>query len=278
MSNNTNASASASLSGTPSASAKNSPRRSSVMSKRPSLKLNGGGDRKGGELEQSMPLFLPSDSRKTSSAGIAYGNRTDGVISGSSSGNGIDNRNVSGATTKRLSASGTNHIDFNVLNENIEDASCDDDIFEEIEKNSKSKYEYKQAEVIPIVVVPSNLGKPFNNVKKFVEIAKEEEREKNDHDKEYEGMFFGGIRSAFEKEMAEYAESKKKFVGGPFRNFSGKASVMPLRQEGGIRTEGIYPKGNAGGFMINSRQVNLFDTPIMRRDDKAKHVVASDWT
>eukprot|EP01042_Synura_sphagnicola_P001620 gene1620-1885_t len=86
-------------------------------------------------------------------------------------------------------------------------------------------------------LVPFNSSKPYSNFKnKFVKTAKSVEDEKE----EYLGTHTVPYRSPYEQDRAEYVASKEKFVGGSFRGFSGVASALPLRQEGGVRPHGPY--------------------------------------
>mmetsp|Transcript_29497 Transcript_29497/g.49819 ORF Transcript_29497/g.49819 Transcript_29497/m.49819 type:complete len:729 (-) Transcript_29497:387-2573(-) len=86
------------------------------------------------------------------------------------------------------------------------------------------------------VVCKSDIDKKaYNNFAKFVdmdEVCVEEA---------YQGSYKGGFLTPYERERKEYNDAKMKFVGGEFRNFSGKASQIPLRKEGGIRIFGEYP-------------------------------------
>jgi hypothetical protein len=76
--------------------------------------------------------------------------------------------------------------------------------------------------------------KPFNSFSKF------EDMDLVDIDAN-EGTYRGGFLTPYERERREYIQAKTKFVAGDFRNFSGVASQIPLRKEGGIRGHGAYP-------------------------------------
>jgi hypothetical protein len=50
----------------------------------------------------------------------------------------------------------------------------------------------------------------------------------------------GLYMTQYEREKVERAEKKKKFLHGGFKGYSGVASAMPLRKEGGVRVAGEY--------------------------------------
>ena len=76
--------------------------------------------------------------------------------------------------------------------------------------------------------------KPYNSYAKYEEMDTVDVGE-------YQSEIKGGYLTPFERDRKEYTESKTKFIAGEFRNFSGVASRIPLRKEGGIRVFGEYP-------------------------------------
>lgn len=76
--------------------------------------------------------------------------------------------------------------------------------------------------------------KPFNSFAKFEEMDLV-------NVEEYQSEIKGGYLTPYERDRKEYTLSKTKFIAGTFRNYSGVASQIPLRKEGGIRVFGEYP-------------------------------------
>lgn len=85
-------------------------------------------------------------------------------------------------------------------------------------------------------VVRPKSSKPYSTKAKFDEIV-----EKEKMTKEYLGVFRGGHLSAYDKERREYVSRKTRFIAGTFKTHHGKASEMPLRQDGGVRAHGAFP-------------------------------------
>mmetsp|Transcript_3140 Transcript_3140/g.4859 ORF Transcript_3140/g.4859 Transcript_3140/m.4859 type:complete len:166 (+) Transcript_3140:137-634(+) len=80
--------------------------------------------------------------------------------------------------------------------------------------------------------------KPYLYIRSKTYKKKKREIEKN---KEvYTGIYKDGYLTPFERQKKEYAESRKNFIGGEFRRFSGVASEIPLRKEGCVRASGAY--------------------------------------
>jgi hypothetical protein len=76
--------------------------------------------------------------------------------------------------------------------------------------------------------------KPFNSWAKYEEMDEVAVED-------YQAQYRGGFLTPYERERKEYTNSKTKFLAGEFRSFSGVASQIPLRKEGGIRVFGEYP-------------------------------------
>eukprot|EP00602_Paraphysomonas_sp_CaronLab_P004901 CAMPEP_0185026638 /NCGR_PEP_ID=MMETSP1103-20130426/10977_1 /TAXON_ID=36769 /ORGANISM="Paraphysomonas bandaiensis, Strain Caron Lab Isolate" /LENGTH=696 /DNA_ID=CAMNT_0027560287 /DNA_START=242 /DNA_END=2332 /DNA_ORIENTATION=- len=92
-----------------------------------------------------------------------------------------------------------------------------------------------QEPVRTVRVRPSS-SKPYSTAKAFERLVEEENMQK-----EYVGTFRGGYLTPYERDRKEYINSKKNFVGGTFKSYFGKASEIPLRQEGAIRPNGPFP-------------------------------------
>jgi len=90
--------------------------------------------------------------------------------------------------------------------------------------------------------------KPYNLAKRFDKLASENLDPTINEAGEYVGLYTEVYRSALEREIHEYNEAKKSFVGPPFRTFSGVASAIPLRKEGLVRPQGSYPKAPPPGL------------------------------
>ena len=58
---------------------------------------------------------------------------------------------------------------------------------------------------------------------------------------DFKGTYTEMYRSEHEKQIHEYNEAKKKFIGAPFRTQFGKASQIPLRPEGVVGSDGTFP-------------------------------------
>ena len=61
-----------------------------------------------------------------------------------------------------------------------------------------------------------------------------------------------------QKQIYEYNEAKKKFIGEPFRTHFGKASSIPLRPEGVVGSDGKYPKQPTGMVAPLAVDWNMF--------------------
>ena len=71
--------------------------------------------------------------------------------------------------------------------------------------------------------------RPKSNYKKLLHKFEKEDKAAREQ-KTYQGAYTDIYRSAVEQEIHDYNEAKKKFVGPPFRGYSGKASQIPLRE------------------------------------------------
>jgi hypothetical protein len=89
--------------------------------------------------------------------------------------------------------------------------------------------------------------KPYSLAKRFEKLASENLDPTVNEAGEYVGLYTEVYRSALEREIHDYNEAKKTFVGPPFRSFSGVASAIPLRKEGQIRAQGSYPQAPPPG-------------------------------
>jgi hypothetical protein len=78
-------------------------------------------------------------------------------------------------------------------------------------------------------------GKPYCGYREHQKRIEEMERE------EYQSVFRGGYLTPYEKERKEYSHLRKKFLNGTFKTYSGKASEIPLRSDGGVQAHGPYP-------------------------------------
>lgn len=78
-------------------------------------------------------------------------------------------------------------------------------------------------------------GKPYCGYREHEKKIQEIER------MEYESVFRGGYLTPYEKERKEYSDQRKKFLNGTFKTYSGKASEVPLRSDGGVQAHGPYP-------------------------------------
>jgi hypothetical protein len=59
-------------------------------------------------------------------------------------------------------------------------------------------------------------------------------------DVEYKGIYKDGYMTQYERDKKEFAESRKHFLHGSFIGYSGAASAIPLRKDGGLRVGTIY--------------------------------------
>lgn len=125
---------------------------------------------------------------------------------------------------------------------------------------------------IPIIDLTSNTNKPYNTYKKF-DLEKEKFKIKENEDG-YEGVFTSGYKTAYEREVEEYLETKKKFLNGNFVNYFGVASELPLRQEGFIRPCAPYPSTLPHGGLY-SNELTPADAALMRVNDKSKQLHGS---
>ena len=83
-----------------------------------------------------------------------------------------------------------------------------------------------------------SVKKPFNNIEKY---SKLEELDKLEQTMDFKGTYTDVYRSEHEKQIHEYNEAKKRFIGPPFRTQFGKASQIPLRAAAVIGSDGKYP-------------------------------------
>ncbi len=81
----------------------------------------------------------------------------------------------------------------------------------------------------PPVLRESSTARPKSNYKKLQKKFEKEDKERREQ-KTYQGTYADIYRSPIEQEIHDYNEAKKKFVGPPFRGYSGKASEIPLRK------------------------------------------------
>ena len=79
-------------------------------------------------------------------------------------------------------------------------------------------------------------SKPYSTKSSFDQIVAQEKTRK-----EYLGVFRGGYLTPYERDRKDYAERREKFIAGTFKTHHGKASEIPLRQEGGVRAHGAFP-------------------------------------
>ena len=114
--------------------------------------------------------------------------------------------------------------------------------------------------------LPPKDSKPLCNFQKFEEMSHDDQHE------EYKGMFKSIFRGALEKELHDAYLAKQKNVGPSFKGFSGKASEIPLRQEGLIRGAGPFPETPEFGFPIMKAK----DWAMCRNEDKSKRI-AGAW-
>eukprot|EP01038_Epipyxis_sp_PR26KG_P008612 gene8612-11641_t len=89
------------------------------------------------------------------------------------------------------------------------------------------------------IILPTPSNKPFSN---YNNIQKKIEKMQKENDEDYQGAYREPQYGYHEKEIKEYVKSKEKFIGGTFKTHFGKASAIPLRQEGAIRGQGFYPE------------------------------------
>ena len=116
---------------------------------------------------------------------------------------------------------------------------------------------------------PSPNNKLFSSRKKFEKLAAAT-KESNNAREEYLGTHIKPYLSPYEQEREEYVKSKEKFVGGSFRRHFGKASALPLREEGCIRPHGPY----AGQVFFDCPEQNANDWFLTRRiEEKARQMV-----
>ena len=78
-------------------------------------------------------------------------------------------------------------------------------------------------------IVKENSIRPKSNYKKLQKKFEKEDKERRE-EKTYQGAYTDIYRSPVEQEIYDYNQAKKKFMGPPFRGYSGKASEIPLRK------------------------------------------------
>ena len=106
-------------------------------------------------------------------------------------------------------------------------------------------------------VVISTVEKPFNNNAKYRDMEKADKMAETMHTP-FAGTYTEQYRSEHEKQIYEYNEAKKKFIGEPFRTHFGKASSIPLRPEGVVGSDGKYPKQPKGMVAPLAVDWNMF--------------------
>lgn len=99
-----------------------------------------------------------------------------------------------------------------------------------------------------VVISGKDAAKPFNTYSKFEKLAEQNIDATLNEQGEYVGLYKDIYRSALEQGIYDYNQSKKGFIGGPFKNFSGIASALPLRKEGQVRPMGPYPTAPPPGL------------------------------
>lgn len=97
--------------------------------------------------------------------------------------------------------------------------------------------ENENGEDLPEVLLKTT-HKPFNNLSKYDKL---EELDKLEAAMDFKGTYTDVFRSEHEKQIHEYTEAKKKFVGPAFKTHFGKASQLPLRASGVVGSDGKYP-------------------------------------
>ena len=113
-----------------------------------------------------------------------------------------------------------------------------------------------------IVFLAPKDNKPLCNFQKFEEMNYTEQNE------EYKGMFKSVFRTPLEKELHDAFIQKQKNVGPTFKSYFGKASEIPLRQEGMIRGAGPFPDAPEFGFP----EMKAKDWAMCRNEDKSKRL------
>lgn len=112
--------------------------------------------------------------------------------------------------------------------------------------------------------------KPYNNFAKFVDVDEVSVED-------YQGVYKGGFLTPYERERKEYTNAKTKFIAGEFRAFSGKASQIPLRKEGGIRVFGEYP-ANIGYHKDKVRDKPFLPAKNLYKFNKSRTVPSNSNT
>jgi len=118
-----------------------------------------------------------------------------------------------------------------------------------------------------VVVIPGQDASKFHNTFRKFERMGDVDVTVNEAG-EYVGQYTEVYRSQLEHDIHEYNESKKSFVAGAFKTHFGKASVMPLRKEGGIRPHGSYPQSAPLGI----QNVAAYDWNMLVDEDASKRV------
>ena len=106
-------------------------------------------------------------------------------------------------------------------------------------------------------LVISTVEKPFNNNAKYRDMEKADKMAETMH-MAFQGTYTEQYRSEHEKQIYEYNEAKKKFIGEPFKTHFGKASSLPLRPQGVVGGDGKYPKQPSGMVAPLAVDWNMF--------------------
>jgi hypothetical protein len=96
---------------------------------------------------------------------------------------------------------------------------------------------------IPVVItrIRPQTARPYNSYKEYEKKNTVALQEEVNNKMEYQGIFRGGYLTPYEKERKEYQQLKNKFLNGDFKTYSGKASEIKVRSNGGIQAHGPYP-------------------------------------
>ena len=117
--------------------------------------------------------------------------------------------------------------------------------------------------VKPPVTKQMPASRPKSNYKKLQKKFEKEEKARRDN-KSYQGAYTDIYRSPLEQEIYDYNQSKKKFMGPPFKGYSGEASQIPLRKTH-EQIHGDY-KTDMNPDILPSKRLEL------RNDDKTKNL------
>ena len=94
---------------------------------------------------------------------------------------------------------------------------------------------------------------------------------------DYKGVFTETYMSDFERQVREYAETRRHFVSEkPFLRHFGKRSAVPLREEGQIAGQGAYPAPPQAPALVSHLPAK--DWFMLRSEDKGRRVdPAKTW-